>query len=56
MPRTQWPSERSDRWLARAESRAQEARQRGLREGNADLLKGIVLQLASDWNVTPMSA
>ena len=35
MPRTQWPSERSDRWLARAESRAQEARQRGLREGNA---------------------
>ncbi len=35
MPRAQRRSERSDRWLARAESRAQEARQRGLREGNA---------------------
>jgi tetratricopeptide (TPR) repeat protein len=35
MPRTQPRLDPSDRSLARAESRAQQARQRGLREGNA---------------------
>jgi CHAT domain-containing protein len=35
MPPAHRRSERSERWLARAESRAQQARQRGLREGNA---------------------
>jgi tetratricopeptide (TPR) repeat protein len=35
MPRAQRRSDNSDRWLAGAESRAQEARQRGLAEGNA---------------------
>ena len=35
MPLAQRRSDRSDRWLIRAESRAQEARLRGLREGNA---------------------
>jgi CHAT domain len=35
MPSAQRRSKSSDRWLARAESRAQEARQRALREGNA---------------------
>jgi len=35
MPPAQRRSDRSDCWIARAESRAQQARQRGLREGNA---------------------
>ena len=35
MPRAERSSDRSDRSLARAESRAREARERGLQAGNA---------------------